>query len=583
MILKSEPAATRQDWLDRLGKRLVWYFPILQVREILSDYQEQFETGQDRGRTEAELIESMGTPEEVLNQLLEEEPTAKMNCLRTNGVWAAALALCLAFLWVCFHMYSIFFLWCGLCIFLAAFGAVLFQLLRGPARVRLEQDFPPEQTASPVPVYCLPFALTLVFEVVEQILAALSGAGRLPVYIGGVIIGVLNTWFILGIEAVLAVLAIWLLFRSITTSIRYFSGVIHTVGAGGTTFLTYVYFHILIVTGELSLSIELLLRLLPYFAGLAIARVFQKWADGRSPLPFLFQPKAVTRQDWLHRLGVHLLRWYPAGQAMEILEDYQEQFDLGQERGKSEEALILELGRPETVIRDLLAEDRKARNRRRRIWPWAAMLAFAGWLLLGVLRAYELGARGVFYHSPVELSMIVLMLGTAALLVLLQVRSRAAVEARFPAQRKPALWAFFVPLLAFVLIMGSALYLIRLYSFYWPVEVTFGGKPAAWYLADVIDFSTLTLLFLLIWMLARCFSGSIRHLPAAIHIVGSLSSFLCAGIFFHGMDIWSILEEGLWKTVWFFSPVLLPYLFGTALALAVWLVIRFAGKPRKEG
>lgn len=577
MIWKSKPAATRQAWLDRLGKRLVWYFPVLQVREILSDYQEQFETGQDRGRTEAELIDSMGTPEEVLNQLLEEEPTAKMNWLRTNGVWGAALALCLAALWVSFSFVSSLLLWAGSCVFLAAFGAVLFQLLRGPARVRLEQDFPPEQTASPVPAYCLPFVLTLVFEAVEQILLALALAGRLPADIGGVIIGELNTWFILAIETPLALLAVWLLFRSFTCSIRYFPGVIHTVGAIGTTFFTYVYFHSTIVTSVLPPSINLLLRLLPYFVGLAIARAFQKWVDGRSPLPFLFQDKAITRQDWLHRLGVYLLRWFPAGQAMEILEDYQEQFDLGQERGKSEEELISKLCRPETVVRDLLAEDRKARNRCRRIWPWAAMLAVAGYLLLGVLRAYYFG--GVFYHSPVEVSMIALVLGTAALFVLLQVQNRSAVEKQFPAQQTPAILTLSAPLLVCTLVTGCGIFLIQL-AFREDINAMFWGRPIPWYMADIIDFSILLLLFLLIWSLTRCFSGSIRYLPIAVHAVGSMTSASCTGIFFHAMDIGHIQENDAVRGL---LPALLPYFAGVLLALTVWLVIRFAGKPRKEG
>lgn len=577
MIFKNKPAATRQDWLDQLGKRLVWYFPVLQVREILSDYREQFEAGQDRGRTEAELIDAMGTPEEVLSQLLEEEPTAKMNWLRTNGVWGAALALCLAALWVSFSFGYSLLLLAGLCIFLAAFGAVLFQLLRGPARVRLEQDFPPEQTASPVPVYCLPFLLTLAFEVTEQILCALSLAGWLPAYIGGILIAELNTLFILAAEASLALLTVWLLSRSVTRSIRYFPGVIHTVGAAGTIFFTYAYFHSTIVNSAIPLSVSLLLRLLPYFAGLAVARTFQKWVDGRRPLPFLFQARAVTRQDWLHRLGVHLLRWFPAAQAMEILEDYQEQFDLGRERGKSEEDLIVELGRPETVVRDLLAEDRKARNRRRRIWPWAAMLAAAVWLLLGVLRTYEFGGIGLFFRSPVEVSMIALVLGTAALFNLLQVQNRSAVEKKFPAQQTPAVQVALAPLLTCALVAGFSIFLIHL-AFRGDVDAMFWGRPIPWYLADIIDFSVLLLLFLLIWSLTRCFSGSIRYLPAAVHVVGSMTSALCSGIFFHAMDRnYSTLEE----TVSDFLPALLPYAVGIVLAAGVWIVIH--RKPRKEG
>lgn len=581
MIWKKSPAGQR-DWLDGLWRRLVWHFPAPQVKDILADYREQFEAGHDHCRTEAEIIAGLGTPEEVLGQLLEEEPTAKTTRLRTSGMWGAALALCLAFLWVCFSPGAHLLLWVGSCTFLAAFGAVLFLLLRGPARVMLEREISPERTISPVPVYGIPFALVLLFEVAEQILFVLAQAGRLPDHIGGLLIGDLNTYYLLALEAVLALLAAWLIFRSVTVSVRYFPGIIHTIGAMGTLFFTYVYLHSTIVTGVLTPSIDLLLRLLPYFVGLAISRVFQKWVDGGKPLPFLLQAKDGNQQDWLHRLGVHLLSWYPAGQALEILEDYQEQFELGKERGKSEASLISNLGRPETVVRDLLAEDRKVRTRRRQRWPWVVMLAVAGYLLLGVLRAFEFGGIGlhIFYRSPVAVSNAALVLGTVSLFVLLHVRNRAAVEARFPARRIPTVWVFLVPLPAFALTIGYCLYLIQLSTHYWPVEVALWNKPISWYLIDIIEFSTLTLLFLLIWTLARCFSGSIRYLPAAICSGGSLTSILCAGIFISAMDIAYFSMEDTFRS---FLPVLLPYLTGIVLALAIWLFIRAAGKPRKEG
>lgn len=67
---------TRQKWLEDLGRRLVWYFPAAQVKDILTDYQEQFDAGREHDKTDAEIIQALGTPEEAAALLLEEEPPA---------------------------------------------------------------------------------------------------------------------------------------------------------------------------------------------------------------------------------------------------------------------------------------------------------------------------------------------------------------------------------------------------------------------------------------------------------------------------------------------------------------------------
>ena len=71
-----------------------------------------------------------------------------------------------------------------------AASSALFLLLRGPARVTLEERFPPQRRASPLPGLLIPFGVTALFEAVELTLIA---APRLsPEYVG-----MLNTYFIL--------------------------------------------------------------------------------------------------------------------------------------------------------------------------------------------------------------------------------------------------------------------------------------------------------------------------------------------------------------------------------------------------
>ena len=162
MTWKAKPALTRAAWLDELGRRLVWYFPAAQVKDILSDYREQFDAGHDHCKTEAEIIQALGTPAEAAALLLEEEPSTRLNCLRHNVLWGAALAVCCFFLWVCLSSVSYGLFWIGVVFFIPAAASMLFWLVRGPARVALSQYLPSEKRASPALVYCLPAALTLV-------------------------------------------------------------------------------------------------------------------------------------------------------------------------------------------------------------------------------------------------------------------------------------------------------------------------------------------------------------------------------------------------------------------------------------
>ncbi|MBD5168646.1 MAG: DUF1700 domain-containing protein [Oscillibacter sp.] len=565
-----KPVATWQAWLDELGRRLVWFFPADQVKDIVSDYQEQFEAGHDHHRTEPEIILGLGTPAEAAALLLEEEPSARLNCLRHSVTWGAALAVCCAFIWA--FLNSV-----GTLVTLPLTASVLFLLLRGPARVELE--VPAEKNISPIPGYYVPFVLMLLFEAAEQIMVALGE--RLPRSIAGMSIGEANTWAILYLEAAIAALAVWLLYRSVTTSVRYFPGFIHVAGTGASVFLTYACFTVLHFDTLFSLPFDMLLSLLPYCAGLVTALVFQRWTDGRRPLPRFFRDREVSWQDWRHRLSGSLLGWFPVEQTLEVLEDYQEQYELGREQGKAEEALLREMGRPETVVRDLLAEDRKARLNRRKTRLWAVLAAVSGWLLLGLLRSFEFGGVGFgrFYDQfSLQISLLSVVLGTVSLFFLLHVRERAAVERRFPIAGKPGCLLLLLPLAASALVESLALWgICNALDYQIPV---LWGKPVTWFIIRSIEFSTLLLTLLLIRTLDRCVSGSIRHFPAVPLLTGSMAHILCVGLYLSRMDL-EYIREDLAGTIRVNLTAVFPLLAGLVLSVALWLVLRAAGK--KEG
>ncbi len=588
MEKKGKPALTRQAWLHELGRRLAWSFSGDQVRDILSDYQEQFDAGNAHGKPEAEIIQALGTPAEAAALLLEEDPAARTSRLRQNVLWGAALAVCFAFLWLCLHTVSFGLFWIGTSLFIPLAASVLFMLLRGPCRVVLDQ-----QHISRTLPYYLPAGLALV-GLLEKLLLpqysmylyrqysasqisdeAFQQASRVLRY------G--NALFWLMLMAVTALLAVWLLVRSAAGSIQYLPGLIHTVGALGTTFFTYAHFHSTVVYPD-SFHASMLLLLpccLPYVSGLVTALVYQRWVDGRKPLPRFFQGGETAWQDWRHRLGVCLLGWFSVEQTLEIMEDYQEQYELGLEQGKAEKNLLSEMGHPETVVRDLLAEDRKARLNRRKNWLWAAMAAMAGWLLLDLMRAFEIGYYTFLWrHSDTCMSGIAaLLLGTPSLFILFHSRERAAVERRFPALRAHLVRICLPPLVLSALVEGLSFWLI--YRAFYSHDIPFFfNLPLTSYLIVLIEFSVLLLTLLLIWTLARCSSGSILHFPAIPSIAGGIAAVLCAGIYLSSMDT-SYMGNNLTECFRNFLPSVYPYLSGVLLTVISRLVLRATGK--KEG
>lgn len=302
MFAWGKQPATRQEWLTALGRKLVWNFPELQAKEILTDYQEQFEEGTEQGRSDAEIIEALGTPDEAVAQLLEEEPSAKMEQLRYTLLWSAALAVCWAFLWVCFAGQSEVLFWGGSSAFLMLGGSALFMLLRGPVRVTLEHLTMPDKRVSPVGIFLVPAGVMLLCTVMEEILITVCTryAELLP---DASMVSTENTLFLMAVMWCMGLLAVWFLFRCITDSIRYFPGVIHAVSVLGASFFMMVYYGTMNLVDIWIPQIDILFRLLPYFVGLLTALAFQRWTGGRWTMPHCFHAKPVTWTDWRHRLG----------------------------------------------------------------------------------------------------------------------------------------------------------------------------------------------------------------------------------------------------------------------------------------
>lgn len=291
MLPFGKSPATRQAWLESLARHLAWAFPEVQAKDIFVDYREQFEVGKDRGKSDDEIIEALGAPAEVVKQLMEEDPSARMDLLRHCLLWGAALALCWAFAWVTQWGTVIAIFGVGIWVFLPLSNSVLFTLVQGPARVALEKAAGFEKSASPAAVYCIPAAAMLVAVALQEIL--LLSVLRLnvipPDNIGSIIVTSLDLFAL-----AMALLAAWLLLRSVTRSILYFPGIVH---AGGAAFalLGMMEYYINSVDPYHGIpELEILIRALPYLVGLITARVFQHWIDGSKPIPYCFRSKSTN-------------------------------------------------------------------------------------------------------------------------------------------------------------------------------------------------------------------------------------------------------------------------------------------------
>ena len=579
MLPWKKTPATCGRWLADFARRLAWTFPEPQAKEILADYQDQFRAGAERGRSDDETIEAVGTPAEAVAQVLEEDPGVRKEMFRSTLLWGAVLAVCWAFLWVCFSGMSEILFWGGSCAFLPMGASALFMLVRGPARVNLEAQATQEKRRAPLLTFIVPAVLMLVCVVAEEvmILVVVRLGYRSPGWHSSDI-GVKNTWFLMIFMWIAGALAVLLLILSVTRSMRYFPGVIHAVAALGTGLFFMTYYTDTDVDAIGVIEVDVLLRAIPYVVGLLTALTFQKWIDGRKPMPQCFQTKAAAWTDWHHRLGVNLIGWFPPEQTVEILSDYQEQYELGRESGKSEAEIINEFGRPDSVTHELLKEDRKARLGRRKAWLWIALLAFACWCLFRLMLSYNYGTIFVHVLNPTPEAVGFLVPGTLALFMLLHGKGRAAVESQFPCEKRPTIWLFAVPAIAVYAVVGWAVFALL------NIDAEVLGRPAHWILADLIELSTLATILLAIWALARCFSGSILYFPAVIHSAGCVAAMLAAGMVFQSMDVDYIFADPVEQRL---SPDVLralipaPYFLGLLLAILSWAVLRSAGKRGK--
>ena len=575
MKWRKSAAVTERAWLDQLGKQLVSRYSAPQVREILEDYREQFQAGTDRGKSEEEISRALGSPQEAAARLLEESPPH--GDLLHNLLWGALLVICLLFfrffvlMGITRHMSYL----CG-AIGIPAIAGVLLTLLRGQSRAELERRFPPEHAASPAALFGPPLALAALFEITLQ--ALVVNAGWIADTLNLPYVGLLVQLICFGMAGIGVLLALWWIFRSVTRSIACFPGAIHAFGLGVASIVSLLPFiSIEAAAGPRELARELPLAMLPYLSGLVTVLLFRRWIAAQ--FPACFRLRGGGRQAWLDQLGKKLLRWFPAAQVREILEDYQEQFELGAERGKSEEALVEELGRPETVARDLLAAESPLLRQvvRQRTLLWIIPLLPAVYGLTGMLYCYAVGPR---WAGIPDLEPVFLALGSLAMFALLHGRGRAELEALFPPERgKPPVLLFLLPLADAAVAAAGFCYILTHTPAGEPPVVAFMDWSWGALIICYTEPTTLIMGALLVWTLSRSAARSIRYFPAAVLSAGAMASVLNFAYFFEGYLNTGFFSEIAETVLWALTPGLtcLVLAIGFGAAIAVW------GARAKEG
>jgi len=277
-----------------------------------------------------------------------------------------------------------------------------------------------------------------------------------------------------------------------------------------------------------------------------------------------------TEEAYLNCLGRKLLRYFPIRQVEEMLEDYQEHFSLGRERGSADVDMIAALGTPEAVTAAILKEMPEGRAYYlHRIIGWGAVLLFVCCCFL--LRYTYIG-QILAYSAYEELGTCFLMaLGTAASFMLLRGKEQTAVEGRLlQTSPRPRIVAYILPVAVAVGIEALMQYLLFAAAHGWLADI---AAEVGSICNTVINIGSLVTILTAIWSLRRSYSTSIRCFPAAVHAVGALLFVRHIERFLHSMDVAAATSIETTSRMLIWQP-LRYYCFGVFLTLLFWYGIR---------
>lgn len=90
---------SKNDFLDILRDYLKGFFSELEINDILRDYEEFFLNGELQGKSDEEIIKSLGSPKSIANELIEEMKGQRKTTVNTNNEFKDKLSKRAKSLW----------------------------------------------------------------------------------------------------------------------------------------------------------------------------------------------------------------------------------------------------------------------------------------------------------------------------------------------------------------------------------------------------------------------------------------------------------------------------------------------------
>ena len=221
---------SEQEYLFRLGRNLLLYFPAEQVMEILTDYKEYFHSGSDK-RTVKEIIEQWGDPSQVTQDLLKEHPQARLYAAKWTLLWGAVLI---------FSVFAMFHIQNGIYLTIALPPLTLFGAMHGRAQNRLEHYFQrsrPERKILAVHIVTAMFVILSEWEAqyiimnIERILSFNEKMSTRLMFTEFTFVGLILKIEFIFLVSLTFFLFLWMIKKVITSSVKYIADMVYISGA----------------------------------------------------------------------------------------------------------------------------------------------------------------------------------------------------------------------------------------------------------------------------------------------------------------------------------------------------------------
>ncbi len=228
-----------------------------------------------------------------------------------------------------------------------------------------------------------------------------------------------------------------------------------------------------------------------------------------------------TNQEYLHWLGKYLLFFFPTNQVLEILKDYQEYISAGKEK-ESVEDTVKQWGTPGQVVRAMLEENPQAK---RYCYQWSAFWGVA--MILSFVFSYSVS-------QDIDWGLILM---PVCVFGFLHGRGQLAVEHHLfiKAGSAKKIFAVYFFLTVTVIFLEAEIQWLVENVERMPTHV--GGISIGLAIDREYAFFQVILLLLILWMVKKAVTVSIRYLPDTAYPLGVMLFIASVRNCLHSLNI----------------------------------------------